>query len=317
MKTIAAESSAFRQLQRVLRACLSIALLASAADAASPWRFWTKADGLPESVVFGLTADGAGRIIVKSGDVATLSILDGYQVTEIPVPHAYGRILPSSNHELWTFDSNGIDVRDGAEWRRYPDAQIADFATRSGMLQTRWFTYSVFYGPHDRMDVAPFRNETAVLMFPDRLVEWDRRNGSKRILRLAAQTGLGKFRDVQNTRDGALWLTGEHGVAMLRGSGAGIDWIEIPGPPADRDFMYPIEGENHELFVSATRLGGKRVVLRLAKGLWTEVYAADIALPRLKGWRGPGGTIWIQENRKIFQLNAGNPTVSASTNGKA
>lgn len=82
------------------------------ARAASPWRFWTKSDGLKESVAFGLTSDSDGRIIVKAGDVSVLSILDGYQISEIPSPHAYGRVLPSPDHKLWTFDAKGIDVYD-------------------------------------------------------------------------------------------------------------------------------------------------------------------------------------------------------------
>jgi hypothetical protein len=39
------------------------------ARAASPWRIWTKADGLDESVAFGLTSDATGRIFIKGGEV--------------------------------------------------------------------------------------------------------------------------------------------------------------------------------------------------------------------------------------------------------
>src|SRR5262249_17508045 len=34
------------------------------------------------------------------------------------------------------------------------------------------------------------------------------------------------------------------------------------------------------------------------------VYVADLPTTRLKGWRGPGGNIWIQRDRKIIQLDA-------------
>ena len=56
------------------------------ASAASDWRFWNKADGFAESVVFGLTSDGAGRILVKFGAVPDIAVLDGYQVSQVPSP---------------------------------------------------------------------------------------------------------------------------------------------------------------------------------------------------------------------------------------
>jgi len=62
--------------------CLAILLIsgpAKSARAASPWRFWTKADGLRESVVFGLTSRSDGRILVKFGAVP--GIADSMAIT--------------------------------------------------------------------------------------------------------------------------------------------------------------------------------------------------------------------------------------------
>ncbi|HEX4279104.1 MAG TPA: EAL domain-containing protein [Bryobacteraceae bacterium] len=274
------------------------------ARAASPWRFWTKSDGLKESVAFGLTSDSDGRIIVKAGDVSVLSILDGYQISEIPSPHAYGRVLPSPDHKLWTFDAKGIDVYDNGGWHAYPDNEIVRFATDSSMLGIPWFTYSVFHGPENRMDIAPLANDSAILMFPDKLLKWDHELGRRTTIRLAAQTGLKRFRDIQDGKEGRIWVTGETGVGRLQYAGAAFDWIELPGAPGYRDFAYPSEGQGGELFVSSTRLDGKRVVLRLFDGKWQEVYATAISATRLKGWRGPGGNIWIQRDRKIIQCDA-------------
>ena len=235
------------------------------ARAASPWRFWTKADGLSESVSFGLTADAAGRIVVKGGDVP-VNVLDGYQITQIPSPRAYGRMLASSNRELWTFDAKGIDIHDASGWHTYPDADIAEFAGTSPMSRMSWFTYSVFRGPEDRMDVVPFGKDSGVIMFPDRLLEWNRLTGRKRLLKVAGQTGLARFRDIQNSRDGGLWLTGEAGLAHLRHAGGDYEWHEFPAPAQRSDLVSPIEGEDGEVFVSAMRPGGQRVLLRFFKG---------------------------------------------------
>ena len=226
------------------------------ARAASPWRFWTKADGLSESVSFGLTADAAGRIVVKGGDVP-VNVLDGYQITQIPSPRAYGRMLASSNQELWTFDAKGINIHDASGWHTYPDTDIAEFAGTSPMARMSWFTYSVFRGPEDRMDVVPFGKDSGVIMFPDRLLEWNRVTGRKRLLKVAGQTGLARFRDIQNSRDGGLWLTGETGLARLRDAGGDYEWHEFPAPAQRSDLVSPIEGEDGEVFVSAMRPGGQ------------------------------------------------------------
>ncbi len=272
------------------------------ARAASPWRFWTKADGLSESVSFGLTADAAGRIVVKGGDVP-VNVLDGYQITQIPSPRAYGRMLASSNQELWTFDAKGINIHDASGWHTYPDTDIAEFAGTSPMARMSWFTYSVFRGPEDRMDVVPFGKDSGVIMFPDRLLEWNRVTGRKRLLKVAGQTGLARFRDIQNSRDGGLWLTGETGLARLRDAGGDYEWHEFPAPAQRSDLVSPIEGEDGEVFVSAMRPGGQRVLLRFFKGDWQDIYFADSA--GLKGWRSPEGKIWVQKDRKIIQLDEG------------
>ena len=254
-------------------------------------------------MAFGLTSDSAGRIFVKGGDVPSINVLDGYQVTGIPNPHSYGRLLASSGRELWTFDTKGIVIHDSSGWHTYPDAEIAQFAKTSPMSRISWFMYSVFRGPEDRMDVVPFGKDSGVIMFPNRLVEWNRVNGGKRILKLASETGLTKFRDIQNSRDGGLWLTGETGIARLRGTGGAGEWREFPAPAQLSDLVSPIEGDNGELFVSALRPDGKRVLLAFLNGAWQEYYASEGS--GLKGWRGPDGKIWVQQQRKIIQLDKG------------
>lgn len=286
--------------------CLFFALLPTA-EAASYWRFWTKADGLMESVVFGLTADSEGRILVKSGDVPSVSVLDGYQITQLPSPHAYGRFLSSADRELWTFDTKGIEIHDKTGWHAYPDSDIAHFATASPMLRTPWFVYSYTRGPGDRMDVAPESRRAGIIMFPDKLVEWDRVTGRKNVLRLASEGSLSRFRDIQSSWDGGFWIAGEHGIAHLKKNGDLPEWREYPAPAGVHDFANPIEGRDGEVFVSASKQSGEHVLLHFAGDCvkcnpWKELYAGGAGL--LKGWRAPDGAVWVQDERRIFRLNA-------------
>src|SRR4051794_40068936 len=51
--------------------------MAGVGAAASPWRFWSSAEGLTESYSTVLARDREGRILVRHGNVATMTELDG------------------------------------------------------------------------------------------------------------------------------------------------------------------------------------------------------------------------------------------------
>src|SRR5580698_7682097 len=174
----------------------------SPAFAGSPWRFWNKSDGLAESWTMGLSLDGVGRVVVKQGDVATESVLDGYQVTGIPNRHAFGRFLGSRRKELWSFDTEGILIYDATGWHKYAVPEIAQFAKASPMQRIPWFLYSMPRGriaqQGERMNVLPVGPDgSGVIVFPDRLIEWNRGTGRKQVIRLAAQSALSRFTDAE------------------------------------------------------------------------------------------------------------------------
>lgn len=271
---------------------------------ASSWRFWTRADGLSESVIFGLTSGGPGRLVVKLGDVPDIDSLDGYQISTVPGPHVLGRLLEASGDELWSFDADGIEVRDPSGWHKYPVPEIAAFARAGAMLQVPWFMYSVNRGPDERMDLVPFGKETALIMFPDRLVEWNRGTRRGRIVRLANETSLSRFRDMREAAGGGYWLTGNHGIARLKKAGSDIEWSEFPPPPNTSELLNPMEGADGEVFVSALRRDGKRALFLHRGSHWKQIYVGDKG--QLRGWRGPEGAIWVQDERRIIELT-GNP----------
>lgn len=285
--------------------CLLLAPIAPA-EGASSWRFWTKADGLMESVVFGLTADSAGHILVKSGDVPNISILDGYQITQLPSPHTYGRFLNSPEREIWTFDTKGIEVHDAFGWHKYLDGDIATFANNSSMRRTPWFVYSYTRGLEDRMDLVPEGGQRGIIMFPDRLLEWNRATLGKTPVHAASESKLSVFRDIQTSWDGGFWVTGERGIAHLKKVSDGFAWEEYAGPVNLHDFASPMEGENGEVFVSASKRDGHRVLVHFTtrcgkcQGSWEQIYEGSRG--RLKGWRGPDGAVWVQNERKIMRL---------------
>jgi diguanylate cyclase (GGDEF)-like protein len=297
--------------------CLTISLSVASvatARAASDWRFWNKSDGFAESVVFGLTSDGTGRLLVKYGAVPRITVLDGYQVSHVPSPYVYGRLFNSPDKSLWSWDAEGIVIRDNSGWHKRPDPEIAGFAKTGPMLRIPWFMQSYYRLPGDRMDFAPAGNDSGVILFPDRLVEWSRNTGRKRVIRTAAGTRLLRFRDIQTsgqsasgrgTSINALWITGETGIGRLTRVRDGFDWIDFPAPGHMTDLVNPIEGAGGEVFVSALRPDGKHAVMRFASGIWKEIYVGGT--DTLQGWRGPENEIWIQNGRKIVELDGSGP----------
>jgi len=280
-------------------------VLAVPAYPASPWRFWNKADGLAESWTFGLTLDSEGRVVAKHGDVATESVLDGYQIGGMPSLHAFGRLLPSREKELWTFDTEGILIHDAGGWRKYPDPEIVEFAKATQMRRIPFFLYSISRyrsaQQNERMDVLPVGDETGIILFPDRLVEWNRVTGRKRMIKLAVRTALWRFLDAQTSAAGGYWISGNKGLAHLSKAGDNFEWTEFPVPGQFSDLESPIEGKEGEIFLNAARPDGKRAVLRFAGGSWTEVFAGGTGA--LKAWRALDGKIWIQNGDQVTALD--------------
>ena len=284
------------------------------AHSGSLWRVWSKADGLTESWIFGLSLDSQGRVLAKHGDVALESVLDGYQIGGIPAQHAFGRFLAPGEKELWSFDAEGVLVYDASGWHKYPDPEIAEFAKTSQMRLVPWFLYSISryrtVQRKKRMDVLPGGGETGIILFPDRLVEWNRVTGRKRIVRIAAQTGLLEFSDGQSSEGGGFWITGKKGLAYLKKAGDNFEWTELPVRGRYSDLESPIEGKEREVFFSAARPDGKRAVVRLAGGEVTEIFLGGSQA--LRGWRASDGTVWIQNGEHLAELE-GNRLRDADT----
>jgi hypothetical protein len=274
---------------------LGAAVLAPA-RAESPWRVWSKADGLMESFTFGLSQDAGGRILVKVGDVSQITVLDGYQITGIVNQHSYGRLLSDPGNGVWTFDPEGILIHGDSGWRKYPDNEIAAFAKTSRMSITPWFLYSTTRRLQEEwMDVVPQGNNSGLVLFPDRILQWNRASGQKRLVRVAAETLLTQFRDVRQSLDGGFWLSGENGLAYLRKAGGDFVWTEFKAPGGLTNLQSPVEGRDGEVFLSARRPDGRRALIRFAgrarggAASWTEIFVGGGE--SLSGWRGPDGTI--------------------------
>ncbi|MEP6715621.1 MAG: diguanylate cyclase [Terriglobia bacterium] len=286
----------------------------------SPWRIWTSADGMPESYCTSLSQDAAGNLIIRHGDVTRISILNGYQVSTVSDSHSFGRVFGDSTGKLWTFGAEGIRIYDGSRWKSFPVREIPEFAQRHP-FPVNWIFYTAAWGQlqKSRMDMIPLRAGgavsgafvSAILMFPDRLVEWSLATHSTTVIRTARQTRLTSFRDLQPASDGGLWVGGERGLGHLKKTPSGFEWSDLPGPQGLTDVLSPMEGRKGDVILSALRANGNRALIKVSDEKWSEIPTSDIAhgnfagkapgdLPTLKGWRGPDDEQWMEHESTVY-----------------
>jgi diguanylate cyclase (GGDEF)-like protein len=289
----------------------TLALVPTVAESASPWRFWNSTDGLTESYVTSITPDQSGRLIVKHGNVPFLNVLDGYGTVSIPDSHALGRVIPNPDGTLWSLNRAGIEIYEAGRWKTYPVPEIGTFFRQyPSLLDLSWFRYSSVEGLQlpFRADMFPSGLGSAWILLPDRLLEWQVASGRTTLIRLAAQTALTRFHDLQPARDGGVWVSGATGLGHLTRDGAGFRWVERRAPSWLSDLSLPVEAGPEDVFISGTRISGtgadgERTLARWKNNEWQTPYAGEGTF--LRGWPGPDGSTWVQQGSRLLQLSNG------------
>src|SRR6266545_4834023 len=91
----------------------------------SSWRFWTTEDGLTESYTRKISVGGDGRVFMRHGAVPNASVLDGYNVAQIPEPRTasdidwsrLARLHTGRKGELWTVEEGVLKRFADKKWR--------------------------------------------------------------------------------------------------------------------------------------------------------------------------------------------------------
>jgi len=262
------------------------------------WRFWEMVDGIKEPYTAAITVSPNGRVWGRHGDVDAMSWLDGYRVHQIPNYRALNKICSLSkvsenrSGQLWTLDQRGLrQYRDG-QWVLRPIREIAET-------------------PQDERGATFVALEDArvLVLLPDRLIEYDAAAGATRLVKKAAEAGLGRFIHLTAARDSGAWVTGNRGLAKLgRAAGAAGSQPEWNTYSVERlglrDLQEPFEGDQGELFaVGVSAPTGKKVLVRFDGRRWQSLYAGSEET--LRGWRGADHTIWVQEGNALFRLSGG------------
>lgn len=202
--------------------------LAPALPAQSParWRVFTRTDGMSDNVCLNVTLGASGNVLVRHGKSSAVSVLDGYDVVNVPGPGLNrNRVYESPGGQLWSVTTDGLqEFRDG-QWVSYTVPEIAEHF-RSGRT--------------NEIILLPVRQGRVLVLLPDRLLQFEAEDPEQphvRLLRRADQSSLRAFSNVTFARDGVLWIAGAGGYERTTVPGRNLQpdqpWVATTEPPPE------------------------------------------------------------------------------------
>jgi len=320
------------------RGALALALVASCAGQTnSPWRFWDTVDGFLESYTSSAALTPDGKLWVKHGYSRGVELLDGYTIRGYPDPGSYGRIECAPDGTLWMWTgkvmkrlllppqdgSPGARIEGGAQgWTAFKIDEVTNYGALRLNSDESWeVTSSKLPYLHANISVVPLDRARALIMLPDRVLEFDAERVSSRTVVALAQTGLSRFLAMSAARDGTVWLTGSGGLGRLSrttmkenadGTPRNWQWTALPRPPPGWvDFTEPFDGSGPGLLVTGTSASRSNAALGFDGSRWKELYRSVSAT--IRAWPGQDGSVWIQDGNRVIEVAGENRNVAEKT----
>lgn len=268
----------------------------------SNWRVYRVTDGLPESACVSVTVSALGKVVARHYNLPLLTVLDGYEVSEIPAPEmVQSRAYQSPGGQLWSVVPGGLqEYRDG-NWAFYPVPEIAAQTNRP------------MAGVIDPVPLCPVRHGLVILLLSDRLLELncDRPEQPRtRVLRWARDTSLRRFLGLAPAHDGGLWVSGASGLARIPGPLRMLtpttEWHEYPVPENERlhDLLNPREDVDGGVVAMAeSSTNRQKLLVYFDSQRWL---VSPPVLERLRqAWRGPDQNGWATTMNALWQWEPG------------
>jgi len=260
------------------------------------WRFYRVPDGLPEAACVAVTVSH-GRVLIRHARENFITELDGYRARVLPAsPRAFGRVYQSPGGQLWTVVPEGLDEFKDSAWALHPIPEISG-AFRGGLARTI-----------DPAPLCPLRQGVVICLLPDQLVELrcdDPERLKTTVIRAADEAGVGKFRGLALSRDGGLWISGDHGAGKLvgpaRNLSAATEWQEhlLPAGLAVRGLQAPHEEPGGGLVcVAESPANHAKAVVWFDGADWRLSGLGPESI--LQAWRGPDDTTWAMTRETLL-----------------
>ncbi|MCF7763625.1 MAG: hypothetical protein K9N62_08130 [Verrucomicrobia bacterium] len=294
--------SGVKRLQCVLGIfLLGGGILPSAADSPVHLSVFSAADGLSDSYAMSITWSPRGNVWVKHRDGDQISVMDGYSIQRLPSPgrDSY-RIYESRTGQLWSLYPDGLAQYVAKGWDHHYVPEIRAEIQSHMLRRVR------------QIPLLPAEHNRVLFLLSDQLMEFV--SGKRAlVLKRVNETGLGRFIEMAEARDGGLWITGANGLAKVEGPLRQIsnksEWrIEnLQESLGVVNLQRPFEGANGSMVTVATEEGeaGQRLLLEFDGVSWRKERAPGKNL--LQAWPGWDGNPWAHTINALLRFEEGVP----------
>lgn len=268
--------------------CASIGMTGSTlADELYHRRVFTANDGLNDTYASAIAWSPRGNIWVKHRDTDSISVMDGFSVQTLPSPgkDSY-RIYESRTGQLWSLYPDGLAKFIAKQWVYYYIPEIRSEIQSQPLRRVR------------QIPLVPAEHNRVLFLLSDRLMQFDSAREKVLELKNVESTGLGRFIEMTEARDGGLWISGASGLAKvigpLRQISAASQWrIENIAARLGASTLQRLFEDDHNrvaTVASDTRGASQRVLLQFDGTDWrrTEVPGENT----LQAWPGWDHDTW-------------------------
>ena len=155
------------------------------------------------------------------------------------------------------------------------------------------------------------RPDTALLLLPDQILEFDARSlHSRRVLAPEQAGSLKRFSGICASGKGGFYVSGWGGAGRLSGSAGGEwHWNRLPDPPASYvGFEEPFDWPGAGLLLTGVTRAQEAAALGFDGKRWRELYKGKSRT--IRAWPGKDGSVWVQDLDDIIELTAGRRVVA-------
>ncbi len=241
------------------------------------WRYWTTVDGLSESTVPYISLSPSGRLWCTHGSpVASISCMDGYGISNIPFVESHRVVHESRCNQLWSCYSNGVLLYE----------------------QGSWIPFEIEGFDPSTCSILSSATDCVLILSPDRLVEYNTQKKQSTLIKTSSETKIGLFNEMISSRDGGIWLAGQHGVARVCNGNhpfsEGCEWKEylLEADLKLQNLFSLIEYDDGTLYATTISNQQKRYVLvHFEDGNWRVIYSSEEEFDA--GWPDVDGNLWL------------------------
>lgn len=275
---------------------LGFASSEAVAQWSSSWRVYKAADGLADSSCSAVTVGPRGeRIWVKHGANELLSCLDGYDIfTARAAGEPNSRVYENTMGHLWTTYPEGLARLRGGDWEKFrlPDVEREN---RTNVIRRMI----------SAIPLVPLVSQSVLVGLPDRLLQFDAWPLRTTTLKLAADTSLGYFNDLEAGLGATFWLSGARGLARLTLATpkTSATWEEFlcPASLGVQNFQRMSVDENGGITTVAELIERKeRVLVHFDNAHW-EIHSL-LRGRLLQAWIGPDNDFWAHSIKTLSRL---------------